>query len=250
MKMHVLTLDHSITPTCVRVQKPYIMGGKSCFELYYSTSTSSSKVPLIIQSPICIMPYSYSLYDDKYLQVNVQLIDNRFIKMMEDLKRVIYKKITRGGFDIPTFESSCTTLRLYNKDYESVGVFDNSGKPLTLKGVVRSDKIYVLFQVEKLVISTTSSTLMFKLLQIKKADVSLTSQCMIGGGGSKPPPPPPPGPPPPPPSIFKPIKLDKKIIPLPLKKQYKPPSLKEILDAKSKLKNVTKVNDHQVEFLH
>ena len=230
--MHVITVDSNIDPKCIKVRKPYTLHNKLHFEITYAAA-AAQRVPLVIQSPLCIMPFNYSLYDDKYLQLNLQITSERFVKIIHDIKTIIYHKVKKiRDF---TFEPS-STLRLYNQDYESVGVFDNNAKASTLKNLVKLDKIYVLFQFEKLVLcENNNATFMYKLLQIKKDDMSnIKTQCMIGG---KAPPPPPPGPPPPPPPIFKSPLLFKVSIP---KKQqqssYKPPSLKEILDAKSKLK--------------
>ena len=230
--MHVITVDSNIDPKCIKVRKPYTLHNKLHFEITYAAA-ATQRVSLVIQSPLCIMPFNYSLYDDKYLQLNLQITSERFVKIIHDIKTIIYHKVKKiRDF---TFEPS-STLRLYNQDYESVGVFDNNAKASTLKNLVKLDKIYVLFQFEKLVLcENNNAAFMYKLLQIKKDDMSnIKTQCMIGG---KAPPPPPPGPPPPPPPIFKSPLLFKVSIP---KKQqqssYKPPSLKEILDAKSKLK--------------
>jgi hypothetical protein len=229
--MYVITTENYNLKS-IRVQKPYKLNNKLHFEINY-TAVYNTRVPLIIQSPTCIMPFNYSLYDDKYLQLHLQITNDDFAKMINDIKTTIYNKVKKYH----EFTSmTCSYLRLYNNDYERVGVFDSNAKTSSLTNLVKLDKLYVLFQVEKLVIDQdNAAVIMFKLLQVKKNAIDTKSQCMIGK-----PPPPPPGPPPPPPPIFKPPIFKAASIAIKTKQSFKPPSLKEILDAKSKLKNIVK----------
>jgi hypothetical protein len=238
----MIVTNNKIDLKCIKVRKPYTLDNKLHFDINYQDD--SFRGPLYIQSPIGILPYRYNLYSDKYFQVDLQISCFEFHKLMNSINKTILNKV-KSWCNINNYIEN-TTFRFYNYNCESINVFDSNAKPIPLNTIVKHDKVYVLFQVEKLIYSkeTEKINIALKILQIKRVATVLT-KCMIAMGA--PPPPPPPGPPPPPPPpqpIFK-LTGVSKALPSSIKKQaekYKPPSLKEILEAKSKLKKSPQIN--------
>ncbi len=246
MSYHLVT-NNKIDLKCIKVRKPYTLDNKLHFDINYQDN--SLRGPLYIQSPVGILPYRYNLYDDKYFQMDLQISCPEFHEFMNSINKTILNKI-KAWCNIENYKYiNGATFRFYNYNCDSINVFDSNAKQVSLNSIVKHDKVHVLFQLEKIIFNkaTDKMNIALKILQIKTAaDIIGLTKCIIGGKGLGPPPPPP-GPPPPPPPPQPIFKLTGVAKPLPesIKKQaekYKPPSLKEILEAKSKLKKSPQIN--------
>ena len=239
---HLITDYNTIDLKCIKVQKPYCLDNKLHFDINY---VNTFRGPLYIQSPLGILPYKYNLYDDKYFQIDVQISCEKFQKFIKSISDVIFNKIKKWC------KISChintTTFRFYNYNSDLINIFDSNANISSLNRIVKHDKVYLLFHFEKVVYNKENDkiSVALKLLQIKTMTTPLF-KCMIRTEESSKKPPPPPGPPPPPPPPQPVFKLfASKALPDVIKRQveiYKPPSLKEILEAKSKLKKSLQIN--------
>jgi hypothetical protein len=222
----------------IRIKKPYIISTKKIFNIFYKNEDL-----LLIQTPECYLPFNYHLYDNRYLQLELVLLNSldEFKILLDLITSYLYNKISKY-YAInpikPILQDS--RIRLSNNNYDTIRVFNNKKTLIDIRNLSKEDRVKCIFQIEKIVIDKNETSIKIKIFQIKKLDTSVDviNLPSLFQEHSKPPPPPGPPPPPPPPFIIKkqliiPVASQPKVI---KSKLQKPPTLQEILLAKTSLK--------------
>ena len=200
--MNIICESKEINYTRLKVKKPYQVYLSSIFNITYNDG------PLLIQTPWASLPYSYSIYDNKYFSMDILIDDESFLVMYRRLIKFIYSVLKMDG----CFGLDENKLRLKNENVQSIAVFNNLMQKINLMNVTRFDVVKVIFQIDKFISKPSNtpkqSELSLKVIQIMKKWQNfdlVDKECLIRQQQPlikfKPPPPPPKLPPPPPPPI-------------------------------------------------
>jgi hypothetical protein len=156
--------------TNVRVMVPYHIEEKAFFDLYGNTSRS----PLLIQTPNCVLRYKYSLYDDHFFTIDLYTTSHEFKTFMDQFVSLVLTRIRKkyhhliNGKTIVPLITEEGRLRLKTPNATSLRIFDHHKQKIDLHHIQKSDRLQALFQVEKLVSDAKTLSFQVKLLQLKK----------------------------------------------------------------------------------
>jgi len=170
----VLSDLSDFTKESIRVFKPYAVDLKYHFDLAYADN------PLLIQSPGCIVPFKYSVYDNKFFSIDLFVKDAGFKQMIESVEDWIVQRIQRkyasvvhGRFFVRSLQTTSDSfkLRLRNQNVDSVLLFDGNRRVVDLRNMERNDQVKAIFQFERLIVDGDTYFFNLKALQFKKSVV-------------------------------------------------------------------------------
>lgn len=172
----------------ISVCKPY-----SVNENTYIFNIKYMKNMFLIQTPVCIIPYSYSLYDNNSFKLDVICETSNMYKMLNDCCSYIINKIKKYNKDFISNKNVvdlCTNvqdkykLSLKNKDASNVYAFNSREETISLTTLHTFDKIICLFELQRLIIKNDKIFWQTNLVQIKKCSHTIQpsfSECLITG---------------------------------------------------------------------
>jgi hypothetical protein len=188
--MVILQSKNDLDTSKVRVKKPfYTSQGTAVFNITYENQ------PLLLQAPIGHIPYSYSLYDNNSINIDIEYQESSFDELLTSVVNRILKKVNK--FDctmtankklISPRKSICDSdyrLRLYNASTSQLYIFDSAQKPVSLSAIATYDKVIALFSITRIVVNKDRIMICTNLHQLQKVDVVAQavnvdmSQCMI-----------------------------------------------------------------------
>jgi hypothetical protein len=216
----------------INVKKPYVIENKSYFNIFYEDNL------IFIQTPLCFLPFNYNLYDNRYFQLDLNIIEDdiKFIELLNSILQFIYNKVKKKYNNIKKLDNGSYRIRLKNNNHDTIHAFDINKQLIDLRNISKGDRVKCIFQIEKVILINNDASINLKIIQIQKIDKSIDIfKTPILFKGS--PPPPPPLPPPPPPIFFsKGLIINKKDTVIISKNKTQIPSLEDILSSKNKLK--------------
>jgi hypothetical protein len=172
--IHKITADN-LSLDKIRVVKPFNFENKYFFNIFYDKNH-----PLLIQTPLCNLPYRYMLYDNKYFQIDIFFETIEFKILVEKIithikeKIITNKKYSKLFKDkkyidsIMSLPNNMFKLRAKNSDVDSINVYNFNRTKIDIRNVERNDQIKAIIQIEKFIIDKDSYTFLFKIMQIKK----------------------------------------------------------------------------------
>lgn len=170
----------------ITVSKPYNVNDDT-----YVFNIKYKKGICLIQTTTCIIPYSYSLYDDNSFKLDIVTEASSMYKMMSDICSLVIKKINyyneeyiknKNIREICSKAQDKYKLSLRNKDTNNVYTFNSKQEPIALTTLHTFDKVICLFELKRLVIKNEKVFWQTNLLQIKKCSSTIQpsfSQCLI-----------------------------------------------------------------------
>jgi Subunit CCDC53 of WASH complex len=182
---NICTVDNYNT-SHITVSKPYHVNDDT-----YVFNIKYNKSMCLIQTPTCIIPYSYSLYDDNSFKLDIQTEMEGVYKMMNAICSHILKKINNYNQEYikdKNIQEVCSKvqdkykLSLRNKDANNVYTFNSKQEPISLTTLHTFDKVICLFELNRLVIKKEKVFWQTNLVQIKKCSSIIQpsfSQCLI-----------------------------------------------------------------------
>lgn len=189
MMCHVIKDSKDCELSCIDVKKPYkVTNDIWIFELSYN------KAPFVFQTPECIIPYSYYMYDNKTFRLDVSITDNEFPQMLSDVNQLIQKRVSKYDNSLigdklyinyikrsESAESNDYRLRLKNNHIDNVIVFDHEKNRIPVTSLQTFDRIICLFQLQRLIVQKDSYMFQCQLLQVKRLNTIVlnTSLCLI-----------------------------------------------------------------------
>lgn len=188
--LDICTVDNYNTKS-ISVSKPYHVNDDTyVFNIKYTKSIC------LIQTPTCIIPYSYSLYDDNSFKLDISTESSSMYKMMNDICSIVIKKIYNHNEEYiknKNIKEICNKvqnkykLSLRNKDANNIYTFNSKQEPISLTTLHTFDKVICLFELKRLVIKNEKVFWQTNLLQIKKCSSTIQpsfSQCLIVSNNS------------------------------------------------------------------
>jgi hypothetical protein len=185
----ILSHNDNIPISQIRVKKPYMVNDSiSIFDI------SLDHQPLVIQTAPCVIPYSYHILDNKSFQLDVTAHDRQQKSFLDSLNDHIISKISKYRENIfqgkqhlnyvkttrqePELEYR---IRLRNIHVNNVSVFDNQIKIIDVFNLQTFDKVICMFQLQKLIVQKETFYFQASIVQIKKMNTPLLVQreCMI-----------------------------------------------------------------------
>lgn len=185
----VITSKNTLVIEKVKVLMPYMVDTKIIFDIYYD-----DRKPLLVQTPVCTLPYSYSLFDNKFFQIDLCFSERDYEETMTALLSIVLNKIKKKFHhliqDKPLTspissikEGTLYKLRLRNNNVDSVVVFDENRRRIDVRNIERNDRLQSVFQVDRLIINEKNINLNLKVLQLKKKGVTIdlfqNQQCLF-----------------------------------------------------------------------
>jgi hypothetical protein len=186
---HIIKESKDCVLSFIDVKKPYKVANDIwVFDLSYN------KEPFVFQTPECIIPYSYYMYDNKTFRLDVNMINNEFPQMLSDVNKNIIKRVSKYDNNLigdklyinyikkcESVESNDYRLRLKNNHIDNVVVFDQTKNKIPVTTLQTFDKLICLFQLQRLIVQKDSYMFQCHLLQVKRLNTVIlnTSLCLI-----------------------------------------------------------------------
>lgn len=185
----LLCHDEIIPISQIRVKKPYNINDN-----IFVFDISLDNQPLIIQTTHCIIPYSYYILDNKSFQLDVIARNKHQKDSLGSLNDYILTKVNKYRVDIlqgkqylnyikeirlePELEYR---IRLRNVHVNNITVFDNQTNVTDISTLQTFDKIICLFQIQKLIVQKETFYFQASVIQIKKVNTPLfiSRECII-----------------------------------------------------------------------
>ena len=177
--VQILTDSSKLDLSTIKIKKPYAVGDRTIYDLHVNNE------PILIQTPVCHVPYAYSLFDNKYFQMDLVVKDDNFKKMLDEIAANIYERIEKysdATIDKKDMieiykksEGDSYRLRLKNGNCELIRVFDIHKLRLHIQNIDKNDRVKAIFQIERFIIGAENCFFTFKLFQLLK----LQSLCDI-----------------------------------------------------------------------
>lgn len=171
---HVLTVE-DIDMSKVKIKKPFgTSTGKLVCNVHYDSK------PFILQTPPGHMPYSYSLYDNQRLQIDIDIQQPKFIEIMNNICAHLVSKLNRfdatliNGKQIVTpVKHTKNCIRLHCSHVSQCRIFDSNRNHSPITSLRAYDKIVSIFSIDRIVIDASIVLLHTQVHQIKTLDYSI-----------------------------------------------------------------------------
>lgn len=171
----------------ITVSKPY-----SVTDNTYVFNIKYMKNVCLIQTPISIIPYSYSLYDNNSFKIDIISDAYVFHRMLDNISSCIINKINKYDVkylhdkSIKSITSNVDNkkykISFMNKDANNIYTFNSKQEPISLTTLHTFDKIICLFELKRLVLKNNKGFWQTNLLQIKKCSNTIQpsfAHCLI-----------------------------------------------------------------------
>jgi hypothetical protein len=171
----------------ITVSKPYSVNDNT-----YVFNIKYMKNVCLIQTPISIIPYSYSLYDNNSFRFDIVTDISAVYKMLDDICLLISNKINKYNSKYlhkRNIKNICNKvddkrykLSLMNKDANNIYTFNSRQEPISLTTLHTFDKVICLFELKRLVLKNDKGFWQTNLLQIKKCSNTIQpsfAHCLI-----------------------------------------------------------------------
>lgn len=184
----VITIDKECDLSLISVKKPY----QVCYGIYVFDITYD-KQPLLIQTPICTIPYSYSIFDNNSFKIDVNTNMKSFVTTIDKIHTHILNKIR--CYDESMFKDKQLVdyvkevsddearIRLRNTSTQNIMAFDRSSVLMPVSTIQSFDKVICLYQLQRVVVQNELYMFGTCLCQIKRLNVglkpSITTSCLI-----------------------------------------------------------------------
>jgi hypothetical protein len=155
----------------LKIIKPYSIENKKIINILYD------KQSLLIQTPLCTLPYRYMLYDNKYFQIDLFFTLQEFKDIIDKIIEPIHDKIKKNFASLienknyiePIMTVNNTfKLRAKNINIEAITVYNYHKNKIDIRNIERNDQIKAIIQLERIIIDIDSYYFTFKIIQIKK----------------------------------------------------------------------------------
>lgn len=137
--------------------------------------------PLLFQTPIVVIPYSYSLYDNERFSIDVILLEDDpvFSRLIDSIAEYILEKVQKK-YAVPSIlVEPCifrNRMRFRTNNIDSIMTFDINNKPLDTRCIQTHDRMLCLFSISRFVVGESKCYFQLELHQIKRLE-SLT--CVV-----------------------------------------------------------------------
>lgn len=174
----VIRTINDIVMKDIKVKRPftYILPSKMSQTIF---RISYKEQPLLFQTPVVVIPYSYSLYDNERFSLDVILFkdDPVFSRLIDSTTEYILKKIQKK-YPVPSIlVEPCifrSRMRFRTNNIDSIMTFDINNRPLDTRCIQTHDRMLCLFSISRFVVGDSKCYFQLELHQIKRLE-SLTS---------------------------------------------------------------------------
>jgi hypothetical protein len=184
---NILTIKSEYEHKKIALRKPYkTASGIQVFDIVYD------KKPLLIQTPTCIIPYSYNLFDNDAFKLDITTTCKKFVEMISNINKHILAKLDK--YDNTILENRVCIdylkyvnnsdehrIRLKNCSTSNITAFDRDCNTINIRSLQTFDQVVCLFQLQRLIIQKDTYIFSTTLLQVKKLNISLSALpiCLI-----------------------------------------------------------------------
>lgn len=136
--------------------------------------------PLLFQTPVVVIPYSYSLYDNERFSLDVILLDDEpvFSRLMDSSAEYILEKV-RKKYRVPSIIEPCifrSRMRFRTNNIDSIMTFDINNRPMDTRCIQTHDRMLCLFSISRFVVGDSKCYFQLELHQIKRLE---SIPCMV-----------------------------------------------------------------------
>lgn len=184
----IVTIDKECNLSLISVKKPY----QACHGIYVFDITYD-KQPLLIQTPICTIPYSYSIFDNNSFKIDVNTNMKAFATTLDKIHSHILNKIRcydesmvkdKELVDyVKEVNDDEVRIRLRNTSTQNIMAFDRSSLLMPVSNIQSLDRVICLYQLQRVVVQKDLYMFGTCLCQIKRLNVGLKSStnntCLI-----------------------------------------------------------------------
>lgn len=182
MGIHVPILNYQdFDVSTIKIKKPVVVGRRRLYCLKTKEDTD-----IIIQSPRCIIPYSYVLFDDHKFQLDILSNNKTFTSLLTTIYEHIYHKIKRkckldlvkDDYYIKNYDDDNRRIRLRNDNVNNIGFYCSQKCNIPVNQLSRDEYVICIFTVDKFIISNEFTIFYLKVLQVKKCSETLQA-CLV-----------------------------------------------------------------------
>ena len=163
----------------IAVKKPYQAShGIFVFDITYD------KKPLLLQTPVCTIPYSYSIFDSNAFKMDVVTCMKGFVSIIEKIHRHVLSKIKSHDNSILSGKQMIgyvkemnddeVRIRLRNTSTKSIMAYDRNSMPIPVSSIQSLDKVVCLYQLQRVVVQNDIYMFSTCLCQVKRLNVGLS----------------------------------------------------------------------------
>lgn len=170
----------------ITIKKPYeVSKDIHIYDITYA------KKPLLIQTPICTIPYSYSLFDNNTFKIDIQLSTKEFLDTIASIHQYVLNKIecyrkehlqNKSFIDYTKEINNEYRLRLRNSNISNIDVFDASNNVINVSALQTYDKVICLYQLQRVIVQKDLYMFGTCLCQIKRLSIGMNNiqrNCLI-----------------------------------------------------------------------
>ena len=131
--------------------------------------------PLLFQTPVVVIPYSYSLYDNERFSLDVILFkdDPVFSRLMDSIAEYILQKIKKKCPVPSVLVEPCifrSRMRFRTNNIDSIMTFDINNRPLDTRCIQTHDRMLCLFSISRFVVGDSKCYFQLELHQMKRLE--------------------------------------------------------------------------------
>jgi hypothetical protein len=157
----------------------------------YVFDIAYDKKPLLIQTPICTIPYSYSIFDNNAFKIDVVTCMKNFTCTTDRIHQHILNKIRVHDSNLLTNKQAIdyikdmndedVRIRLRNTSTKNIMAFDRNSTSIPVSTIQSFDRVICLYQLQRVVVQNDMYMFSTCLSQVKRLNVSLRQldTCMI-----------------------------------------------------------------------
>ncbi len=183
---NIITSVGDCDVSLISVKKPYqVSQGIYVFDIAYN------KEPLLIQTPICTVPYSYSIFDNNAFKIDIVTCVSEFFSLLEKVHQHIINKI--NTFNPSMLETKQfinytkevnddeIRIRLKNTSTHNILAFDRNSAAIPVSSIQSLDKVVCLYQLQRVVVQKDLYVFSTCLIQMKRLNIGLKTieTCLI-----------------------------------------------------------------------
>lgn len=158
----------------INVKKPYDLGkDKMVFDIKHKNK------PFVIQTPIGIVPYQPSVFENGYGYIDLVFNDTEYLNFLTELEEHVLCKFNKSSYSknisdrIFNSIRSDKRVRYTNNDIRAITIFAPTGQTMEFKDIKKESKVVIIYEVMNLTITSHKYGIQFRVIQLQSKDVNI-----------------------------------------------------------------------------
>jgi hypothetical protein len=184
---HIIGRKEDCDIDCIKVKKPYVTSSNiHVFDISYN------KKPLLVQTPVGTIPYSYNIFDNTAFKIDVVFTNNLIYELTNLVHDTILQKINKYNPEmlhkkvcidyinqvnqVKQGEDSPLEIkvRLKSPRIDNIGAFDLNRNAIKVSSLQTFDRVICMFQIQRLIVLKDTYFFQAQLVQVQRLNVNIS----------------------------------------------------------------------------